>query len=331
MKPGGYSDSGADIGYTLFSNQFPLITPRSNPTINRDLDWVFPDTHGGIQSALNLGARTFWLNTVLYQGHPIEQFQDLGLEIVGQTTVDADQYDDKWFTNNLLKKNGLPIPDSKLVSLDDFSASKQQLIFPIVIKPIRGRGSQGVVRVNDKNSLIEQLIKYSQEKTYGQAVYIEKFLSGRETTFTVMPPGKYLIHGRKERRDQYWCLPAVVRFNHQDGVAPYNGVVAVVENSKVLADEQLNAASMIKLKLQCEKAATLVQARAPIRIDCRADEKGHDYLFDLNMKPNMTGPSRPHRLNQDSLTMIAARKIGWGYQDLIANILAQRWKFNALN
>ena len=44
------------------------------------------------------------------------------------------------------------------------------------------------------------------------------------------------------------------------------------------------------------------------------------------MKPNMTGASRPHRKNQDSLTMIAAKGIGWTYSDLILNILSQNWK-----
>ena len=42
----------------------------------------------------------------------------------------------------------------------------------------------------------------------------------------------------------------------------------------------------------------------------------------------MTGPSRPHRHNQDSLTLMAARKIGWNYMDLLNNMLRQTWKFN---
>jgi D-alanine-D-alanine ligase len=49
-------------------------------------------------------------------------------------------------------------------------------------------------------------------------------------------------------------------------------------------------------------------------------------LFDLNMKPNMTGPSRPQRQNQDSLTLLTSRKIGWNYLDLLRNILKQTWE-----
>ncbi|EOD2823384.1 MULTISPECIES: hypothetical protein [Morganellaceae] len=40
----------------------------------------------------------------------------------------------------------------------------------------------------------------------------------------------------------------------------------------------------------------------------------------------MTGTSRLHRADQDSLTALAARKIGWSFDDLILNMLYQRWK-----
>jgi len=48
----------------------------------------------------------------------------------------------------------------------------------------------------------------------------------------------------------------------------------------------------------CATATQLVGAKAPIRIDCRqgAGSEGY-YLFDLNMKPNMTETSRPGREN----------------------------------
>lgn len=46
------------------------------------------------------------------------------------------------------------------------------------------------------------------------------------------------------------------------------------------------------------------------------------------MKPNMTGAGRKHRQNQDSLTMIASKAIGWEYRDLQHNMLATRWAKN---
>lgn len=75
MKPGGYSDSGADIAYCLFKNGIDVALPVNKPDVNNDYDWVFPDTKEGIEAAVSMGADTFWLNTVLYDGHPVEDFR----------------------------------------------------------------------------------------------------------------------------------------------------------------------------------------------------------------------------------------------------------------
>ncbi|NND07823.1 MAG: hypothetical protein HKN87_15710 [Saprospiraceae bacterium] len=74
---------------------------------------------------------------------------------------------------------------------------------------------------------------------------------------------------------------------------------------------------------QCERAASILDVKARSEIDCRADESGNYYLFDVNMKPNMTGASRFHRKDQDSLSAIAARGIGWTYNELVHNIFVR--------
>ena len=40
---------------------------------------------------------------------------------------------------------------------------------------------------------------------------------------------------------------------------------------------------------------------------------GNIYIF----KPNLTGAVRPNRLDQDCLTTLAARALGWTYFDLL--------------
>ena len=328
MKLGGYADSGADIAYELQKNGVLLITPSQNPKTENDLDWVFPDTKEGIQLAMDKGAKIFWLNTVLYKNHPIENFFNQNIEIIGQLPENVDLYDDKLVTNTLLKYNGLPIPKTDLILKENQTNYKLTIKFPLVVKPIRGRGSQGVSRVYNKIELDNKLKKLFAERKYGTSVYVEQYLRGQEITITVMPPGKYQLNNKTKLIDKYWSLPAVTRFNHKNGIAPYNGVVAVINNSKVMGDKELNAEKIKESYQHCEKAAKLIDAKAPIRIDCRANENGDYFLFDLNMKPNMTGASRSHRKNQDSLSALAARKIGWYYNDLLLNMIAQKWKPN---
>ncbi len=326
MKPGGYSDSGADIAYELQKNQIEVITPVEDPNIHIDKDWVFPDTEAGIQQALSKGANTFWLNTILYKGHVTENFFDGQIAWIGQNPNRVELYDDKFHTNELLRQHQIPIPKTELIVVKDMGNYNPKITFPVVLKPIRGRGSQGISLVENSSELDQTLKHFFSSDLYGNSAYVEQYLSGQEITITVMPPGTYSVENNKKEFTRPWCLPAVKRFNHINGIAPYSGVVAVTDNSSVLDDDELQSDSILEVYRHCEKAAELVGIKAPIRIDCRADTQGNYLLFDLNMKPNMTGPSRAHRINQDSLTLLAARKIGWNYYDLLKNILDQRWK-----
>lgn len=330
LKLGGYSDSGADIAFELLRNNIYTLTPTKNPNIANDKDWVFPDTQKGIEEALKKGANTIWLNTVLFENHPIVSFFDKNIQLVGQEPTSVDIYDDKFFTNNLLKSNGIPIPRTALIQKEELIKIPPVTQFPIVLKPLRGRGSQGVFLINDQTEMNIKLNEIFSHNKYGNSVYLEPYLSGQEITITVMPIGNYYIERRMRHFDKPWCLPAVKRFNHIHGIAPYSGTIAVMENSAVLPDDELNSDKIQEIYAHCSKAAQIIGIKAPIRIDCRADEDGKYYLFDLNMKPNMTGPSRPQRKNQDSLTLMAARKIGWNYFDLLNNMLNQKWKASPL-
>ena len=71
MKEGGYGDSGSYLAYELKKNGYNLITPVENPDEKNNIDWVFGDDEEGITKAINMGADVLWLNTVLYDGHPI--------------------------------------------------------------------------------------------------------------------------------------------------------------------------------------------------------------------------------------------------------------------
>eukprot|EP00111_Clytia_hemisphaerica_P018173 TCONS_00053747-protein len=326
MKPGGYSDSGADIAYQLQKFNVSIITPVESPVVNQDFDWVFPDSPAGIDMALKKGAKCFWLNTILYKGHSVEAYFGRDIEFVGQLPALIEKYDDKLLTNNLLRKNGLTVLPQTLISNDQKSDMLEGLDFPCVIKPVRGRGSQGVVVAQNRGELSGNLERLFLSKKYGNSLYIENYLTGQEITVTVMPPGRYYFGNKVEDKTTPWSMPAVKRINHKNGVIPWNGDVPVTENSFVMEDDKLASEAIRNAYVECEKAFSMVEARAPIRIDCRADKDGKYWLFDLNMKPNITGACRPHRQNQDSLTAIAARKIGWSYGDLLANIVEQRWK-----
>jgi hypothetical protein len=199
--------------------------------------------------------------------------------------------------------------------------------FPMIVKPVRGRGSQGVTLVESLGALRDAATALIAAATFGDMLMVEEFLGGDEMTVTLMPPASPRPDG--SRVPTHWALPPVYRFDQRDGVAPYNGDVPVTANSIAIGPERLRDPAIVAMIDNCVSAAALVDARTAIRIDCRADRDGSFKLFDLNMKPNMTGPGRPGREDQDCLSAIAARAEGWSYVDLLLAMLAARWRFSA--
>ena len=324
MKESGYADSGADIALGLRQMGVDTLTPDDSPNPKVDLDWVFPDTTLGIEAAIKKGADTFWLNTVLYKGHPVLPFIDQGYFIIGQEPSMVHRYDDKWFTNKILRKHNISVNPTQLIS--ESQSSLPILSYPVVVKPIRGRGSQGVQLIGSKDALHRYLEKFFKTGLYGNKIIVEPFLPGLEITLTVMPPGDYQFGKDMKKFSTHWCLHPVGRYNHEQGIAPYSGKVAVTANSKLLPKDILVDLQIKAIIQQCAYAGQILEAKAPIRIDCRADKKGVFQIFDVNLKPNMTGASRPHRADQDSLSTMAARHLGWSYGEFVHNIMNQRWR-----
>nr|WP_278044221.1 hypothetical protein [Sphingomonas sp. BK036] len=180
--------------------------------------------------------------------------------------------------------------------------------FPMIVKPVRGGGNQGVTLVESSGALRDAATALIATATLGDILMVEEFLGGDEVTVTLMPPASPRPDG--SRAPTHWALPPVYRFNQRDGVAPYNGDVPVTANSTAIRPEGLLDPAIVAMIDNCVSAAALVDARSAIRIDCRADRHGLFKLFDLNMKPNMTGPGRPGREDQDCLSAIAARAEG---------------------
>lgn len=259
--------------------------------------------------------------------------------MIGQPPLLVEKFDDKEYTNNLLRARGsFTMPQGWTVNLYTDPRPfllQQSLPFPIVGKPIRGRGSQGVKVCYSFDELYDHLRTLSQDSSI---VMLEEYLSGEEATITIMPPsGGY---------PEYWAMPIVTRFNQEGGVAPYNGAVAVTANSRVLMPEEVEKDERYEQAAkECVEVAKLLRVTAPIRIDIRRFNKdfGSQFaLFDINMKPvscvqcprlnlhipsayirdqNMTGPGRPGRENQSSLTALSAAGLGWNYSNLLHHVL----------
>ncbi|TEA14960.1 D-alanine--D-alanine ligase [Colletotrichum sidae] len=324
-KPGGYKDSGADIAYNLsLSSEVDVLTLASRPDPLQDADWCFPDNEQGILTAIDEGATHLWANTILFASHPLQTSARIAqhenkVKVVGQGPLIVEKYDDKDFVNSLLRKQGsFTMPEAWTIHAKTDSPDYKSYSHPLVAKPARGRGSHGVKVCRDAAQMSAHIKQLASEGT--NAVIVEEFLAGEEATVTVMPPTADKGH---------WSLPVVARFNHQDGIAPYNGTVAVTANSRAVVGS--DDAAYADVARECERVGELLGTTAPIRIDVRRFSEGSKFaLFDVNMKPNMTGPGRPGRDEQASLTLLAAEALGWDYKELLRQVLGTSYTLEAL-
>lgn len=342
LKRGGYTDSSADIAHALLELGVPVVCPTPEPVPEVDLGWSFPDTAAGISNALAAGASVLWANTVLYAAHPLVDFLAQDLALIGHDPAKVELFDDKHYAKRTLAAAGCQVVEGVMVAkkadegsvainaLSEEVLASRGVRFPAVLKPVRGRGSEGVSVVasieelhHAARALFAQrsVINGTDESTFGKAALVENFLPGTEVTISVLPPGIYRTRGRAQRCD-YWALPLLERTGHTEGVIPYTGTIPAVINSRAITEGNRALRRCVE---SCLRAAKTMEARALLRIDCRADEDGVYRIFDINLKPNLTGPDRPGREAQISLVAMAAREFGWTYAELVQNLLEQRW------
>jgi D-alanine-D-alanine ligase len=325
-NPFGYRDSSADIANALAQAGCDVLTPARNPRPDVDADWTYPDTFEGISQAVADGAEILWANTSLFDEHPIAKFgSHENLYVVGQSLDVVEKFEDKDVCQAAISAIGVPVPVQALVNLDTGSAQGQvesavsanNYTFPIIVKPVRGRGSAGVKVVDSVAEAAKHIESLAGPK-FGSKFLLEEYLSGRELAVTVMPPGTYATTDGLHSEATHWTLPAIERTGHHGGVMPFSGVVPIQSNSKPAGDDdQVRAFAQHAIRV-----AQFLRATSPIRIDCREGADGVIKAIDINMKPSMTGPGRPGREQMINLSALAGKEIGWNYTELMAAIAA---------
>ena len=323
-NPFGYRDSSADIASALAQAGCDVLTPVHNPRPDVDADWTYPDTLEGITQAVSDGAEILWANTSLFDEHPMAHFGSRdGLYVVGQPLDVVEKFEDKNVCQAAISAIGVPVPVQALVNLEagpakgqvESAVSAKGLTFPIIVKPVRGRGSAGVKVVDSVAEAAEHIESLVGPK-FGSKFLIEEYLSGRELAVTVMPPGTYETADGVRSEATHWELPAIERTGHHGGVMPFSGVVPIQSNSKPAGDDD----QLREFGRHAVRVAQFLRATSPIRIDCREDANGVIKAIDINMKPSMTGPGRPGREQMINLSALAGEVLGWSYTELLAGI-----------
>ena len=231
-KPGGYADSSADIANLLSGMGRTVLLPQGGPP-GEDSDWSFPDSEQGVAEALaaadsaGLEQVTLWVNSVGSSGLVERAARAHGRAGVFMACPPKGRVEDKAATAaataGLLPSGRAP---SLLVWRSGADASRgvaaageyspkglwqvvgtqaaaqavdaAGLVFPVVCKPVCGRGSEGVKVVSSAEELREYgeacWAAVAEEEVAVDAVPgLEQLLQGRPDEALMADPG---IHGR---------------------------------------------------------------------------------------------------------------------------------------
>lgn len=218
---------------------------------------------------------------------------------------------DKAMVRLVAAANGIPVPNEILVDLHADPLTRPEL-FPAIIKPNAGCGSQGVTRdcvVYDASEADAYLRRLADESDWSQAL-VQDFLTGPEYTlglvgnpgrgFTVLPPLE-IDYSRLDPE-----LPPILTYGSKaDPDSPY---WQALRFRQAELDEETHS-RMVEHSIWLFERLGL---RDYARIDYRAGSDGVPRLLDANFNPTW---------NFDGKMAIMAGWAGYDYADLLGMIL----------
>ena len=170
----------------------------------------------------------------------------------------------KLISKKLFKSMGIRSPET----FNQKKIRNQKLKFPIIIKPINGGSSYGLLKINNKKSLNEYL---NNKKIKKNKMLIEEFIDGRELTVGIL--------------ENKICGLMEIKFNQEiyDYDNKYINIAEHINNPKLpkrIEKELIENSLKIHSSLNCNCIS---------RIDFRYNEKKNKtYLLEVNTQPGLT-------------------------------------------
>lgn len=216
---------------------------------------------------------------------------------------------DKEKTKLVLASHGVPVVPHQLIRSDK-EVIRDDLRFPLIVKPVREEASVGIYADNVVTSKGELDRKVRETlDLYRQPALVEKFIAGREISvgivgndpnLHVFPPLEFLFMGATSPLEQ------IRSYEYKWGGKKEQMIRAVLPESLVT-----------RLRRYTEIAFHETECRDYARMDYRVDEKNNPYLLEVNYNPGI-GPNT-HGLN-NTLTMMASFE-GIEFEDFVEMII----------
>lgn len=284
-----------DLGFTVE----PLAAADDLEQLRRDLLHLKPALVFNLVEAFNGCSRDAY--------RVAELLEDLALPFTGGSAQGILLTTDKPRTKTLLRNAGLPTPDWATALPYD---GRLPFAPPFILKPAKEDASIGIDAAAVCRSL-EQLAGELQRRGGPEALFIEKFIDGREfnvsllingRTIEVLPPAEIRFVDYppdKPRIVDYAAKWAEDSFEYRHTVRSFD----FADSDGVLLEH------LIELAV---RAAELVETRGYLRVDLRVDAENRPWILEINVNPC---------LSPDAGFAAAAALAGLDYTQLIDRLV----------
>jgi carbamoyl-phosphate synthase large subunit len=212
--------------------------------------------------------------------HQVEIRKHVKLLAVNEPAV-IDICSNKFKTIEFFKEHNFPCPKSWIVRSTEMVDEVD--VFPIIVKPVTGGGSQHVYVVQDRDEL-RMLCSYLLR--YFSDLLIQEYVGRADQEYTVgvlLDAKGKLIHSIALNRFILSSLSNRIRVPNLTGRADLGEVLAVSSGVS-----QGRVGHFPEVTGFCEKVALALGARFAINVQCRVVD-GQPYVFEIN--PRFSGTS----------------------------------------
>ncbi len=230
--------------------------------------------------------------------------REFGIPFTGSGERACSDAYDKSSTKEILVKAGIRTPKAVIVRRL-LPLPKNQLKFPLFIKPVKGGCSSGINReslILNQDSLNERLPIFIKENN--RPMLLEEYLPGREFTVGIMGNQKLQI------------LP-IMEFGHnQADQPPFRSFrLKMVQSAReeICCPAKLNPELRAEIEEIARRTFRALGCRDYARIDIRLSNSGQPYVIEVNALPNL--------MPKTSSFAIMAKKGGMAFVELVQKIV----------
>ncbi|EDP74258.1 D-alanine--D-alanine ligase [Hydrogenivirga sp. 128-5-R1-1] len=206
----------------------------------------------------------------------------LGIKYTGSNPKTSAVCMDKVLTKKILSSENIPVPQT---------FSKDNIKFPVVVKPSEEGSSIGVYIANNKEDLNDALKHLKDYKN----IIIEQFIKGREITVSI-------LNGK--------ILP-IVEIVVDDGFYDYKNKY-ISSKTNYICPAEIDEKLQEKINKIAKKCWEVFNCKGAVRIDMIIDKNNTPYVLEINTIPGMT---------EHSLLPKAAKAIGLSFEELVNEII----------